>query len=54
MGQLSNISVPEFRSFLTSQGLSYSHTSGGHEVWKKQIHCQKKFGQHGRKPEGFA
>ena len=36
MGQLSNISVPEFRSFLTSQGLSYSHTSGGHEVWKKQ------------------
>ena len=35
MGQLSNISVSKFREFLISQGLSFSHTNGGHEVWKK-------------------
>ena len=35
MGQLGNISLSTFRAFLVAQGLSYSHTTGGHEVWKK-------------------
>ena len=36
MGQLGNISIADFRRFLESQGLSHSHTNGGHEIWKKQ------------------
>ena len=36
MKRLSNISLREFRDFLTSQGLHLFRTKGGHEAWFKE------------------
>ncbi|MBP5556130.1 MAG: type II toxin-antitoxin system HicA family toxin [Bacteroidales bacterium] len=35
MKKLSNISLKEFRNFLSSQGLSPIRSKGGHEAWMK-------------------
>ena len=35
MKKLSNISLKEFRDFLTAQGLHIIRTKGGHEAWFK-------------------
>ena len=36
MGRLSNISLADFRRFLTAQGLVLKSINGGHEKWDKE------------------
>ncbi len=33
MGRLSNITIKQFKLFLTYKGLQHIRTRGGHEVW---------------------
>jgi len=36
MASIKNIPLKKLRKFLEANGLQYSHTNGGHEIWVKE------------------
>jgi predicted RNA binding protein YcfA (HicA-like mRNA interferase family) len=34
--KLTNISIKDYLRFLKNAGCIYSHTNGGHQIWKKE------------------